>query len=527
MSEQIRIRVITKKDGSEAELFHDRNRTLLHTLREGGVSLPSLCDGLGKCGRCLIRFCGYAPLPTPSDRVMLLPEQLRDGYRLACMARPVRDCRVETAFAEERQIDILTESSTVDRLAGEREYRKKNRKHNGRKDIKKSIKTNTMKNFSADVIVDIGTTTIAMQMIEVESGHVLDTFTCLNPQKAYGMDVISRIRAGMDGKGEILQELVRNALAEGIREMKENVEDGGTCNLEGIFLSANTVMGHLFMGYSVETLGKSPFMPMNIKRDGLDWMGVPTVLVPGISAFVGGDIVSGLYACGLCGCQENGKWLFLDLGTNAEMVMGSGNRVAATAAAAGPAFEGRGKEGMTGTERIAAIASLLEQGIVDETGLMAEAYFETGIEVTMERKASGIQARIFQEDIRDIQMAKAAVRAGIHFLMKHLAIEGYEEIERVYIAGGFGFYLNKKAAARIGLIPSEWQEKAMAAGNTSLAGVRLLEREKAKQDEERKLSEWDIWNRLEEFAGKTETFQLAEEPEFDKVYVGYMNFDVG
>ena len=118
MSEQIRIRVITKKDGSEAELFHDRNRTLLHTLREGGVSLPSLCDGLGKCGRCLIRFCGYAPLPTPSDRVMLLPEQLRDGYRLACMARPVRDCRVETAFAEERQIDILTESSTVDRLAG-------------------------------------------------------------------------------------------------------------------------------------------------------------------------------------------------------------------------------------------------------------------------------------------------------------------------------------------------------------------------------------------------------------------------
>ena len=514
MSEQIKVTVISKVEEKRTELFHDRNKTLLHTLWEGGISLPSLCGGLGKCGRCLVRFCGYAPFPTQTDRAVLHPQQLRDGYRLACTAKPLKDCKVTTAFIKERQLDILTVSSSPD-MPEESEGGADKRSHN-RKNDRKTV-----------AVADIGTTTIAMQLLEAGSGYILDTFTCLNPQKIYGTDVISRIRAGMEGNGEILRKLVRDVLADGIKKMTENVENDGTCRLEHIFLSANTVMGHLFMGYPVESLGKSPFIPMNIKRDGTNWLGVPTILVPGISAFVGGDIVSGLYACGLCQQEKSEKWLFLDLGTNAEMVMGSGNRVAATAAAAGPAFEGRGKEGMTGTERIAAIASLLEQGIVDETGLMAEAYFETGIEVTMERKASGIQARIFQEDIRDIQMAKAAVRAGIHFLMKHLAIEGYEEIERVYIAGGFGFYLNKKAAARIGLIPSEWQEKAMAAGNTSLAGVRLLEREKAKQDEERKLSEWDIWNLLEEFAGKTETFQLAEEPEFDKVYVGYMNFDVG
>ncbi len=183
---------------------------------------------------------------------------------------------------------------------------------------------------------------------------------------------------------------------------------------------------------------------------------------------------------------------------------------------------------MSGTERISAVASLLEGGIIDETGLMMEPYFEIGIEMKMmPGEISGIRARIFQEDVRDIQMAKAAVRAGIHFLMKHLDIERYEEIEKVYIAGGFGFYLDKKAAAGIGLIPLEWMEKAEAVGNTSLAGIRLLERERAKQNGGKEnILDLDILDGLESFAGKVEAFQLAEEPEFDKIYVDYMNFDI-
>lgn len=510
MSEQIRVTVISKMEDSVAELFHDRNKTLLHTLREGGISLPSLCGGLGKCGRCLVRFSGYAPFPTQMDRALLYPEQLRDGYRLACTARPIRDCKVETTFMEERRMEILTASGLED-MPISRRHEKNKGKYNEKKDTK------------AVVVADIGTTTIAMQLIEAGSGSVMDTFTCLNPQKIYGMDVISRIRAGVEGNGEILQKLVRDVLADGIEKMLKNVEVGGACELEHIFLSANTVMGHLFMGYPVETLGKSPFTPINIKRVETDWLGVKTVLIPGISAFVGGDIVSGLYACGLSRRQKNGKWLFLDLGTNAEMVMGNGSRIAATAAAAGPAFEGRGAGGMTGTERIAAVASLLEQGIIDETGLMAEPYFETGIEMKMvQEKVLDTRVRVLQEDVREIQMAKAAVRAGIHFLMKHLEIGRYEEIERIYIAGGFGFYLDKRAAARIGLIPFEWVERAETVGNTSLAGIRLLEREREKPDG----GEGSILNDLERFAKRVKAFQLAEEAEFDKVYVDYMNFTV-
>ena len=326
MSEQIKVTVISKVEEKRTELFHDRNKTLLHTLWEGGISLPSLCGGLGKCGRCLVRFCGYAPFPTQTDRAVLHPQQLRDGYRLACTAKPLKDCKVTTAFIKERQLDILTVSSSPD-MPEESEGGADKRSHN-RKNDRKTV-----------AVADIGTTTIAMQLLEAGSGYILDTFTCLNPQKIYGTDVISRIRAGMEGNGEILRKLVRDVLADGIKKMTENVENDGTCRLEHIFLSANTVMGHLFMGYPVESLGKSPFIPMNIKRDGTNWLGVPTILVPGISAFVGGDIVSGLYACGLCQQEKSEKWLFLDLGTNAEMVMGNGNQAAATAAAAGPAFD--------------------------------------------------------------------------------------------------------------------------------------------------------------------------------------------
>lgn len=245
----------------------------------------------------------------------------------------------------------------------------------------------------------------------------MDTHTCLNPQRSYGADVISRIQAGAEGEGERLKRMVREALAHGIGQMVKR-----SAKPKLMIISANTVMEHLFMGYPVESLGKSPFLPVNIKTVTMDYLGIPTVLLPGISAFVGGDIVSGLYACGLCPSaeKESGIWLFLDLGTNAEMVIGKGSRLICTAAAAGPAFEGKGKRGGRGSERIEAIASVLEKGIVDKTGLLKEPYFENGIEAELENKKEKIW--ICQEDIRDIQMAKAAVRAGIYFLMERMGI---------------------------------------------------------------------------------------------------------
>lgn len=536
MSEQIKITVIDGNGKNTAELFHHKDRTLLHTLREGRFVLPSLCNGLGKCGRCLVRFGGYAPFPSQADRAMLAPDKLRDGYRLACMARPVKDCTVETFFAQERKLDVVTAAYMTDAQNGadseernRRKYGEESRFFAGKENELCVREEGDIGVRKAAAAADIGTTTIAIQMIEAETGHILDTYTCLNPQRSYGADVVSRIQADAGGNGEALQRLVREALASGIRQMKERAAVKIPYQMEYMVISANTAMGHLFMGYPAESLGKYPFTPVNIKTVSLDFLQVPAVLVPGISAFVGGDIISGLYACGLCSREMSETWLFLDLGTNAEMVMGNGSRVVCTAAAAGPAFEGRGRDGATGPERIAAIASLLERGIADSTGLLAEPYFETGIAVETgqgETEAAGEKVWIFQEDIRNIQMAKAAVRTGIHFLMEHLGVKGYEEIGRVYVAGGFGFYLDKRAAARTGLIPFELEEKIETVGNTSLAGARLLGKKiLAAYDSKGKTADLEVMEKLEEFADRAEVFQLAEEQGFEKIYVDYLNFE--
>ena len=389
MSERIKITVIEEadRDAAESVLFHDTEKTLLHTLREGGIMPPSLCGSIGKCGRCQVRFWEQAPLPSQTDRAMIAPDKLREGYRLACMARPKKACRVEIAFEKEKGIDVVVKSSVkgerLDRGGvenGGQEWQ--NAGNNGRGNVcEKCYDGKAAAGVGTAVAVDIGTTTIAMQLIETESGQVLDTHTCLNPQRSYGADVISRIQAGAEGEGERLKRMVREALAHGIGQMVKR-----SAKPKLMIISANTVMEHLFMGYPVESLGKSPFLPVNIKTVTMDYLGIPTVLLPGISAFVGGDIVSGLYACGLCPSaeKESGIWLFLDLGTNAEMVIGKGSRLICTASAAGPAFEGKGKRGGRGSERIEAIASVLEKGIVDKTGLLKEPYFENGIEAELE-----------------------------------------------------------------------------------------------------------------------------------------------
>lgn len=544
MSERIKITVIEEadRDAAESVLFHDTEKTLLHTLREGGIMPPSLCGSIGKCGRCQVRFWEQAPLPSQTDRAMIAPDKLREGYRLACMARPKKACRVEIAFEKEKGIDVVVKSSVkgerLDRGGvenGGREWQ--NAGNNGRGNVcEKCYDGKAAAGVGTAVAVDIGTTTIAMQLIETESGQVLDTHTCLNPQRSYGADVISRIQAGAEGEGERLKRMVREALAHGIGQMVKR-----SAKPKLMIISANTVMEHLFMGYPVESLGKSPFLPVNIKTVTMDYLGIPTVLLPGISAFVGGDIVSGLYACGLCPSaeKESGIWLFLDLGTNAEMVIGKGNRLICTAAAAGPAFEGKGKRGGRGSERIEATASVLEKGIVDKAGLLKEPYFENGIEAELENKKEKIW--ICQEDIRDIQMAKAAVRAGIYFLMERMGIRDVDEIGRVYVAGGFGFYLKRKAAVEIGLLPAKLEEKIEVVGNTSLAGAKSLLADIGSMDTGYILSRGeavgmtDLTGRekipgmeavfeLEKAVRNAEVFQLAKEPFFQEKYIEYMNF---
>ena len=308
---------------------------------------------------------------------------------------------------------------------------------------------------------DIGTTTIAMELLGPE-GEVKDSFVTCNPQGEYGADVLSRITcAGDPAVRGRLQDQVRGALLQGAERFLRSV---GQKERLVVFAAANTTMSYLFMGWDPGELGRAPFHAGHLSGGGT-WLSprIYVLLLPGLSAFVGGDIWAGIRALRMEEKEE--LQLLVDLGTNGEIVLGNCDGLTACATAAGPAFEGGPNKGIWGADMVSYAAGLLDRALVDETGLLSEPYFSTGIRVG--------DVLITQASLRALQCAKAAILAGIRILMETRGI-GAESIERVVLAGGFGYYLDPAAAGRIGLIPESLQGKAQAGGNTALAGAGFL-----------------------------------------------------
>lgn len=347
------------------------------------------------------------------------------------------------------------------------------------------------------VAVDVGTTTIAMQLYG-RDGKVQDTYAVVNPQIAYGADVLSRILAAENAANAAqMQQQVLEVLKQGIRHFRTCLEEG-----EGLrmVIAANTTMVYLLMGWNPAELGIAPFHAAHLMSAEIIVDDVHAYVFPGISAFVGGDIVAGVLASGMA--ENDAITLLIDLGTNGEMVLGNRDRMLACATAAGPAFEGGVNRGVWGADMICLLAELRSRSILDETGLLAEPYFEQGICIG--------DVCMTQEAVRAIQLAKAAIAAGIQILVREYGIM-LEQIERVVLSGGFGYYLKPEAAAAIGLLPKELLEKTVAGGNTALAGAACLG-----------------WNRtlqskLEEIIHTTTTMNLAEIPDFYDIYISSMN----
>lgn len=338
--------------------------------------------------------------------------------------------------------------------------------------------------------VDIGTTTIAMQLRNMADGEVLDTFTCLNPQRNYGADVLSRIEAAEEPEAATaMQKAVKDALEQGIRQFAKP-------GLKRIVIAANTTMVHLLMGYDVSKLGRYPFEAQTLAAVHTKLFDLDTVILPGASAFVGGDIVAGIRALRMQEREE--VTLLLDLGTNGEMVLGNKDRLIAAATAAGPAFEGNGE--CYGADLMALTAALLKEGLLDSTGLLAEPYFENGVDV------GGVH--LTQQYIRQLQMAKSAICTGIRILCRKYGLADTSAISRVWLAGGMGYYLDSGAAADIGLFPAELAECTKAVGNAALEGAFLFGRE--------------AQSVAEITAPAIEVFNLAEEPDFSEAYIDGM-----
>ncbi|MCM1542949.1 MAG: ASKHA domain-containing protein [Blautia sp.] len=351
-------------------------------------------------------------------------------------------------------------------------------------------------------VADIGTTTIAMLLYDPE-GSVAERFVAVNPQTEYGADVLSRIKAAEEPSAATrMRESVRDVLGKGLRKFQRKLSSG-----EELYLvtAANTTMTYLFMGWNTAELGRAPFQAGRLSGAETEVEGVRCFVLPGFSAFVGGDILAGCQACGMVHREE--ITLLIDLGTNGELLLGNCHRRIACATAAGPAFEGGVNRGIWGADMVRFLAILRREGILDETGLLAEPYFDRGIRMG--------NVCVTEESVRSVQLAKAAIAAGIEILLEKYGISE-REVDRVVLAGGFGYYLDPADAAEIGLLPRRFTDRTSAGGNTALSGALLAGKELLS-------SGWEsVRGKLEECRSGTEIVNLAMEPGFEEMYIQRM-----
>lgn len=367
---------------------------------------------------------------------------------------------------------------------------------------------------------DVGTTTVAMLLYGAD-GTVEDRYLAVNPQTVYGADVISRIQAAEDeAKAEDMRLRIRRVLEQGLKHFYKKLGVGVSMRL---VLAANTTMTYLLMGWDTSELGRAPFRASRLDAVETELAGVPCFVFPGLSAFVGGDIVAGMYACGMG--ERDGVTLLIDLGTNGEIVLGGREKRIACATAAGPAFEGGANRGVWGADMVSRLAALRRAGLLDETGLLAEKYFGDGVRVG--------NVLVTQEAVRALQLAKAAIAAGIETLLDRYGI-GPDQVDRVVLAGGFGYYLKPEDAVQIGMLTKDLAERAVAGGNTALAGTwkagRILmagQESAVRRTEERepggRMTDGGVQEELRKLIRGTEVLNLAAEPDFEERYFRTMN----
>lgn len=513
--------VIVKERDKTYTLMLKERRSILEGLLEHGTYLSAVCGGKGSCGKCKIRLLEGELGVTESDKKVFSQRELDMGYRLSCKAYPSERVVIEAAFQSEEEFEILSAYGSAEE---------------GR----------SLADEEAVIAIDIGTTTIALQLLGKNSARVMNTYAAINRQRAYGADVISRIKASSEGKREELKKSIREDLTQGIRHLVEGSKiDKGL--VKEIAIAGNTTMGHLLMGYDCQGLGVYPFTPVNIGRiEGRyseiladDYLDVSVTILPGISTYVGGDITAGMLRCGFD--RRDKCAVLIDLGTNGEMAMGKKDKILVTSTAAGPAFEGgniqwgmgsvpgaisgvqieNGKAvlrtigdklpiGLCGTGVIETVAELVKGGLVDDSGLLDEDYFEEGYPLA--RTEQGETIVFTQKDVREIQLAKSAVRAGLETLILRYGVPR-EKIETVYLAGGFGFKLDIAKAIAIGMLPEEFSDRIKTVGNSSLGGAAEFLTDPRGRD------------RIEEIVQVSREVNLSSDKEFNEFYMDAMFFE--
>ncbi|MCI8594313.1 MAG: DUF4445 domain-containing protein [Oscillospiraceae bacterium] len=363
------------------------------------------------------------------------------------------------------------------------------------------------------VACDIGTTTVVCHLLDLKTGRRLATVGAANAQKVFGADVIARIQASVEGKLKLMTEAIQEQLS-GMIEALCRKTDTDIKQVRYMTIAGNTVMSHLFAELAPDSIGVAPFAPLSLfgtehdaKEMGLPFDGT-VYITPSVAGYVGGDITADVLATELVGKEK--PTLMLDIGTNGEMVLGCGEKFVCCATAAGPAFEGANiKQGMPaspgaisevtvengrlkvtvlgsvaptgicGSGLVDALAVMLDLGAVDETGRLLDAdeapeealpYLDEDDDGNVFKLTEDGSVCVTQADVREIQLAKASIAAGIRVMAERYGV-ALEEIDALVLAGGFGSFIRPRSAARIGLIPPVLLDVTRAVGNAAGEGA--------------------------------------------------------
>ena len=504
---EMRIEIISENSTKSVEA--QEGQTALAVLQQEGIPFSAPCGGNGTCGKCKALIKNSEGLE----------------YRLACQTPAEDGMQIIIEKDKGMRIQVGGFSSAYDRDADpEGGY---------------------------GLAIDVGTTTVVCHLHDLSTGERIASASSPNPQAVFGGDVLSRINASMEGKLPAMNNVIISCLATLSRQAFETAGIHYETPRKAV-LAGNTVMEHIAANLSPDSIGVNPFTPLSLFGDSHNIEGLcpNTYFVDCVAGYVGGDITAGILASELH--KKEKPCVFLDIGTNGEMAIGCKDRIITCATAAGPAFEGAnitfgmpaapggisklevgddGFElnviggiapvGICGSGLIDALAAMLNLEVVDEGGALADPDEVDGFAADLLDEVDdkdvfflteNRNVYITQKDIRNLQLAKAAICAGILTLCDEYGIE-VEDIDEMLIAGGFGNFIRLESAARMGLFPPVLLDRAKSIGNSAGEGASdLLVSKQARED-------------FIEVVKKCEYLELSTSAGFNEHYVDQMSFE--
>ncbi|MCT8977696.1 ASKHA domain-containing protein [Clostridium sp. CX1] len=577
-------------------------KNLLKLLLENEVFVDNPCNGKGSCGKCKIRLLeGNLPDMSETEAKLLKKEEINSGIRLSCLVVPQGDIVIEVLQKEGKHKILTTgyvpdfefnplihkkifkiEKPTLEnqssfeeaicntfdvekfdwRLLQQREFMigEVTGVFNGRELI--GIEAGDTTDLLYGVAVDIGTTTVVTSLIDMNTGKELATASMINAQKNFGLDVLTRITYEVEHP-EDSKEKLQYAIVSSINEMIGDICNKSKVDRRNIYeisIAANCTMMHFLLGIDATSIGKSPYAPIFVKSKnilakdiGLEAApGARLYCLPSVSAYIGADIVAGAYVCQLHKAKEN--VLFIDIGTNGEIVLSNHGKLLSCSCAAGPALEGmnissgmRAAEGaiedvkitesgievkvigeqepigVCGSGILAVVKELIGVGLVKKDGafikkekLEESDYRYNMLQLDGKKREFVLSSNpkkllITQSDVRQVQLAKGAILSGFYALLKKANIN-MSELDKVVIAGQFGAHLPADSLVGIGILPEEVRDKLVYVGNSSKTGAYMA------------LMSADVKEQIEKLAHQIDYMELGASEGYERLFMECLMF---